>query len=243
VKTGTSKDMRDNWCVGFTDRYTVGVWVGNASGEPMHDVSGVSGAAPVWHALVQHLHRGSAFAAPQAPAGVRRAARWCLPARVSRRARGLHRRHRAGAAPARAQRGLRQGISSPADGAVFALDPDMPPAVQRIAFEGERGTWVLDGKAAGAGRTLTWAPWPGRHELQLLTADGRTLHAWKGSSHVPIACEDLRGAQPRCRLCTDRGRAALVTPVARARWPVGHRRHRGPPRSAQLRGIRVPVSA
>ena len=29
VKTGTSKDMRDNWCVGFSDRYTVAVWVGN----------------------------------------------------------------------------------------------------------------------------------------------------------------------------------------------------------------------
>ena len=46
VKTGTSKDMRDNWCIGYTDRYTVGVWVGNSSGEPMHGVSGVSGAAP-----------------------------------------------------------------------------------------------------------------------------------------------------------------------------------------------------
>ncbi len=53
MKTGTSKDMRDNWCIGFTDRYTVGVWVGNASGEPMHDVSGVSGAAPVWQALAR----------------------------------------------------------------------------------------------------------------------------------------------------------------------------------------------
>jgi len=31
VKTGTSKDMRDNWCVGYSDRYTVGVWVGNFS--------------------------------------------------------------------------------------------------------------------------------------------------------------------------------------------------------------------
>jgi penicillin-binding protein 1C len=29
VKTGTSKDMRDNWCVGYSERYTVGVWVGN----------------------------------------------------------------------------------------------------------------------------------------------------------------------------------------------------------------------
>ena len=49
VKTGTSKEMRDNWCVGFSERYTVGVWVGNASGAPMHDVSGVTGAAPAEH--------------------------------------------------------------------------------------------------------------------------------------------------------------------------------------------------
>ena len=46
VKTGTSKDMRDNWCIGFTHKVTVGVWVGNFGGEPMWNVSGVSGAAP-----------------------------------------------------------------------------------------------------------------------------------------------------------------------------------------------------
>jgi len=44
VKTGTSKDMRDNWCIGFSQRYTVGVWVGNYSGASMWDVSGVTGA-------------------------------------------------------------------------------------------------------------------------------------------------------------------------------------------------------
>ncbi len=48
VKTGTSKDMRDNWCVGYSTRYTVGVWVGNFNGEPMWNVSGITGAAPVW---------------------------------------------------------------------------------------------------------------------------------------------------------------------------------------------------
>ena len=53
VKTGTSKDMRDNWAVGYSQRYTVGVWVGNASGAPMHDVSGTSGAAPVWATLMR----------------------------------------------------------------------------------------------------------------------------------------------------------------------------------------------
>ncbi|MCU0605814.1 MAG: penicillin-binding transpeptidase domain-containing protein, partial [Desulfobacterales bacterium] len=57
VKTGTSKDMRDNWCVGYSQHVTVGVWVGNFSGEPMREVSGVSGAAPIWLDLMNHLHR------------------------------------------------------------------------------------------------------------------------------------------------------------------------------------------
>ena len=57
VKTGTSKDMRDNWCVGYSRRYTVGVWVGNFSGEPMWNVSGITGAAPIWIEMMDFLHR------------------------------------------------------------------------------------------------------------------------------------------------------------------------------------------
>ena len=68
VKTGTSKDMRDNWAVGYSERYTVGVWVGNASGAAMWDVSGTTGAAPVWAAVMQFLHRHEASKAPAAPA-------------------------------------------------------------------------------------------------------------------------------------------------------------------------------
>lgn len=59
VKTGTSKDMRDNWAVGWSERYTVGVWVGNASGAAMHDVSGTSGAAPIWAAVMGFCTRAS----------------------------------------------------------------------------------------------------------------------------------------------------------------------------------------
>ena len=44
AKTGTSKDFRDNWTVGYTPRYTVGVWAGNFDGTPMHNVSGITGA-------------------------------------------------------------------------------------------------------------------------------------------------------------------------------------------------------
>ena len=71
AKTGTSKDMRDNWCVGYSTRYTVAVWVGNASGAAMHDVSGVSGAAPVWREVMDWLHRGRKNTRPQPPAGVK----------------------------------------------------------------------------------------------------------------------------------------------------------------------------
>ena len=57
IKTGIGKDMHDNWAIGFSERYTVGVWVGNASGAPMWEVSGTSGAAPVWAALMNFLHK------------------------------------------------------------------------------------------------------------------------------------------------------------------------------------------
>ena len=71
VKTGTSKDMRDNWCVGFSEHYTVGVWVGNFSGAPMWHVSGVSGAAPLWMEVMNYLHRNLPSRPPTAPPGLR----------------------------------------------------------------------------------------------------------------------------------------------------------------------------
>ncbi|MEY4386482.1 MAG: penicillin-binding protein [Verrucomicrobiota bacterium] len=55
-KTGTSSDFRDNWALGFTPEFTVGVWVGNFDGSPMREVSGVSGAAPVLHEVFEELH-------------------------------------------------------------------------------------------------------------------------------------------------------------------------------------------
>lgn len=175
VKTGTSKDLRDNWCIGWTGRYTVGVWIGNASGEAMHQVSGISGAAPVWQALVRQLHAGAPSQRPAMPAGVlRTVARFDGGAEATRDELFL-----AGTAPAPAHAapaGAAFGIASPRDGSVFALDPDIPPQAQRIRFEGEAGTWVLDGKRLGSGARLAWAPWPGRHELQLLGRDGRVLH-------------------------------------------------------------------
>lgn len=55
VKTGTSSDYRDNWIIGFTRDHTVGVWVGNFDRLPMQQVSGVTGAAPLFHAVMLAL--------------------------------------------------------------------------------------------------------------------------------------------------------------------------------------------
>src|SRR6185312_5863539 len=49
AKTGTTQDFKDNWTVGYTTDYVMGVWAGNNDGSPMINVSGVDGAAPIWH--------------------------------------------------------------------------------------------------------------------------------------------------------------------------------------------------
>jgi penicillin-binding protein 1C len=195
VKTGTSKDMRDNWCIGFTDRYTVGVWVGNASGEAMHRVSGTQGAAPVWRALVQALHAGRPSRAPMPPPGVERRAitfdaalepprdEWfttgiALAAAVkttspaSPKTAAASQRVRSGEQVASKRP---SGIASPRDGTIFAIDPDMPEPVQRIAFNGESGQWWLDGRLIGQGSQLRWMPWPGKHRLELKSSGGQVI--------------------------------------------------------------------
>ncbi len=49
AKTGTTNDFKDNWTVGYTTDFVMGVWAGNDDGSPMIDVSGITGAAPIWH--------------------------------------------------------------------------------------------------------------------------------------------------------------------------------------------------
>ena len=56
VKTGTTKDYKDNWTIGYTTRYTVGVWVGNYNGDEMRHVSGVSGAGPIFTDIMMCIH-------------------------------------------------------------------------------------------------------------------------------------------------------------------------------------------
>lgn len=179
VKTGTSKDMRDNWCIGWTQRFTVGVWVGNSSGEAMQQVSGVSGAAPVWREVMLALHAGKLPRPAEAPAGVlQQAVRFDggqEPPRPEWFVAGTEQAVIRIAEPSVA-------LSNPTDGAIYALDPDIPPTAQRLRFShagrlprGATASWRLDGRVIGKGATLDWLPMPGRHELALLDGRGQVL--------------------------------------------------------------------
>lgn len=218
VKTGTSKDMRDNWAVGWSERYTVGVWVGNASGAAMHDVSGTSGAAPIWAAVMGFLHAREPSRAPKPPAGLVRAAvrfgpgaavpaqsaqpleaardEWFLAgtqqplfamdsgagsaysvSAVSRNDAKNPKKHVLPVSDTSVSGGDVARITAPATGTVIALDPDIPPARQRLQFSatGDGLLWRMDGKPLGRGSHVAWLPWPGRHVVQITSAGGQVL--------------------------------------------------------------------
>jgi penicillin-binding protein 1C len=187
--------MRDNWAMGWSQRYTVGVWVGNAGGSPMHDVSGSSGAAPIWADVMAWLHRGAPSHAPRPPAGVLRQPvrfdggadrlespreEWFvrgtqqavfaidIEASDAYIASASGKKHMNFGTPAR--------IIAPAPGSIIALDPDIPPAHQRLQLQAQGGTalrWRIDGRPVGQGAALAWLPWPGRHRVELLDAQGQ----------------------------------------------------------------------
>ncbi|MFE8645513.1 transglycosylase domain-containing protein [Sphingomonas sp. NCPPB 2930] len=203
VKTGTSKDMRDNWAVGWSQRYTVGVWVGNAAGGPMWDVSGVSGAAPVWAAVMGELHRRQPSRAPMPPPGVVQAAvrfgdaleaprtEWFLAGTAQNLfamdsiADGRRAEPDAGAFDAENPTAAGAGgsvdgtvprIVAPVDGTIVALDPDIPPRHQRVRLQAAGGgalRWQVDGAPLARGAQAGWLPWPGRHRIQLVDGAGR----------------------------------------------------------------------
>ena len=201
VKTGTSRDMRDNWCIGFTRRHVVAVWVGNFSGEPMHEVSGMSGAAPAWQEIMALLMNGRADERPAAPPGL------------------VRRRVRFGAEPERDEWFLEgtepatarievaapiPRIESPMDDGVFAIDADAPARRQRIALDASGAPagarWSMDGAAIGAaGPPLLWEPRPGRHRLALADGAGAVLDAvdFEVRGPVPASPRSIPPSSPR----------------------------------------------
>lgn len=153
VKTGTSKDMRDNWCVGFNQRFTVGVWVGNFSGAPMWNVMGVTGAAPIWKKTMLWLNEKYP---PAQPVEI-------LSANLE--------------AETTPQAYPQARITYPQDGTILALDPAIPAQNQKMPLmivspEPEKMRWKINGGAKiAAGSPYMWTPTVGRHNFELYQND------------------------------------------------------------------------
>ena len=186
VKTGTSKDMRDSWALGWSARYTVGVWLGNADGAPMGQVSGGTGAAPVWAALMRWLHTQAPHApashAPRPPAGLVAQAVVFSPHLEPPRSEwfldGTQQTQMtlgalASEPLARGQQD-RARILSPTAGTIVALDPDIPPRHQQLALRSDATNlrWRIAGKVVARGASGQWAPWPGVHHIELVDTRG-----------------------------------------------------------------------
>ena len=149
--------MRDNWCVGYTKKYTVGVWLGNANGAAMWNVMGITGAAPIWQKVISYLE-------------TKNPSENYLEVKEEKRivTRYLQLKKRPQLSIYR--------IIYPTDKTVFALDPGIPFQHQKIPLQATASNssdkqknirWMVDGKPVD---TL-WAPQKGKHKLELWAQD------------------------------------------------------------------------
>jgi len=178
VKTGTSKDMRDNWCIGYSSKYTVGVWVGNYSGQSMWNVSGVSGAAPIWSEVMNYLHHSKSGDKVIVPKNVIKVEVATLGNSGKRQTEWFIK----GTEPTNVMmvKQYNERIVYPPSGTVIALDPDIPTDLQKVFFisrtEGKELRWRLNDSAIGeTGKFVAWSPKRGKHNLTLTDNHGRII--------------------------------------------------------------------
>ncbi|MDP2864852.1 MAG: penicillin-binding protein 1C, partial [Elusimicrobiota bacterium] len=160
AKTGTTKDYRDNWAVGYTPEWTAGVWVGNFDGSSMRRVSGISGAAPALKEIALALEKFYGSTPFRRPPGIR-TVKVCPESGLPPSAfcpssmdevfsagnlpPGQCAQHTPAAELAARPAAAKLSVKFPADGDIFRLDPQTPRAAQALLF-----------KAAGAQGEITW---------------------------------------------------------------------------------------
>jgi penicillin-binding protein 1C len=197
VKTGTSSDYRDAWAVGYTDRYTAGVWMGNLDRGAMRGISGSRGPALVLRALFAELNRdgetGPLYLSPRLvradicrdtglPADGRCAAysEWFAPGSVPK----------AHAAPPSAPAAF--SLLQPTPGLQLAMDPRIPDDREAFPF-------LLSGVPTGAKVAL----YVDRKQVATISGD-RYLWPMKRGWHTA-----------RARLCPSGKPECIETPAVR----------------------------
>jgi penicillin-binding protein 1C len=151
-KTGTSSGHRDAWCAAVTHRFTVVVWLGNATGRSSPALVGADAAAPVALSIIAAIDAvDDAWPAthlPQAPAQF-----------------------------ASASESL--SILSPTDQSEIVITGEQQKSVELRASTNSKDAiwWFVDGTSIGNGINARWSPIPGKHEIRLLDDAGRSAVA------------------------------------------------------------------
>ena len=181
VKTGTSTDYRDAWAVGFSYRYTVGVWMGNMDQRPMREVTGSIGPGMVLRAVFAELNRFSEsrplvkslrlhpvricpvtglLASDSGPSVVE----WFRDGKAPTQY--CANNHDVVKAPLVTQADdVLPKLKQPLPGLQMAMDPRIPDALEVLSFEVENGgiysrvQWILDGKLVASVEGAKPYPW------------------------------------------------------------------------------------
>lgn len=170
IKTGTSNDFRDAWAIGFNDRYTVGVWMGNMDRRPMREVNGSVGPGLVLRAVFTELNRhrqvrvlylssaleehvvcqeSGELATPHCP----KVMEWFVPGHTPKKICQLHlRKDNKSTLSIMAKTEQTIRIAQPTQGLQLAKDPRIPDDHERFAFklnntaQVSRVEWIVNGK-------------------------------------------------------------------------------------------------
>jgi penicillin-binding protein 1C len=156
----------------------------------MWNVSGITGAAPVWLEIMNRLHRSSGSVHPQPPSGV-------TAKKIEFRDGMEPPRYEwfiEGTEPAHLMASGTPGILNtkyetphiiyPSDGTVIAIDPDIPKESDVLFFEAENGSgefsWILNNEEIGASRDMVaWSPNPGKYRLSLVDKENQVVNSVK----------------------------------------------------------------
>lgn len=184
VKTGTSSDYRDAWAIGFSQRYTAGVWMGNLQQRPMRDVSGSVGPALLLRSLFAVLHQHtdtqplplSAHLVPQticritgqaASAQCPSMQEWFLPGTNPATLCPLHAPTLLTASTVVPETLASVSLLRPTPGLQLAMDPRIPDVLEVFPLQLPRQIpitrveWLVDGQVVGStGRNVRQFPWP-----------------------------------------------------------------------------------
>lgn len=158
AKTGTTRNFRDNWTIGYTDDYVVGVWVGNAGGAVMQGVSGISGAGPIFYKVMNVLHEETGTQLRVNPDIKLPVARTTLrPEPVSL-----------------VQEESAFRILSPFANDRFLYDPSKPASVQKIKLSSNRrAEWLINGQLFAEGEEVLWPLQLGEVLIEAVSQDER----------------------------------------------------------------------